>query len=59
MNEFLDNLKRQAALNPTLAVGVAAAAITAIAKLMNASSEARNSKTWHREVKRRERTSRS
>jgi hypothetical protein len=48
MNEFLENLKRQAEANPIVALGVAAGVVSAITHLMNASS-------WKREVARRER----
>lgn len=48
MNEFLENLKRQAAENPVLALGVAAGLITSISQLLNSTS-------WNLEVKRRRR----
>jgi len=54
MNDFVNNLKRQAEENPVFALGVAAGLITAIGKVINASSEAKNSKTWRQEVRRRE-----
>jgi hypothetical protein len=50
---FLDNLKRQAEENPVVALGVGAALITAISKLVTASSNSRNSKVWAQEVERR------
>ena len=53
MNEFLDNLRRQAEDQPMVAMGIGAAAITAIAKLLNAQTEHRNAKTWKKEVDRR------
>ena len=53
MNEFLTNLKRQAEENPMIALAAGAAVITAIAKFLGASSEARNSRSWRKEVKRR------
>lgn len=54
MNEFLENLKRQAAENPVLALGVAAGLITSISQLLNSTSNSRNSRAWNKEVKRRE-----
>lgn len=53
MNKFVENLKRQCEENPLVAVGVAAAALTAVAKLTQSANETRNSKTWAREVERR------
>lgn len=54
MNDFFTNLQRQAEENPVVALGVAAGLIGAISKLLNASADTRNSKSWKREVKRRE-----
>lgn len=53
MNEFIDNLKRQAAENPVVAVVVAAGLITAISKLVDSTGNARNSRAWAQEVRRR------
>jgi hypothetical protein len=53
MNEFLENLKRQAAENPVLALGVAAALLTAVSKVSNSHVNARNAKAWEKEVERR------
>jgi hypothetical protein len=53
MNEFLENLKRQASENPVFALGVAAGLIGAISKLIDSTGNARNSKAWDREVARR------
>lgn len=50
-------LKQQVEENPLLAAGIGAAILTGAAKLMNANTARKNSKTWSREVKRRERTS--
>ena len=50
MNEFLNNLKKQAEENPVLALAVAAALLTAGSKFMN-------SMAWKQEVARRIRTS--
>lgn len=54
MNRFIENLQRQAEENPVLAMGVAAGLITAISKLMDSRTSARNSTTWRREEMRRE-----
>jgi len=48
------NLKRQVEEQPLIALGVASAALSGVAKLMNANTQRKNSKTWNREVKRRE-----
>jgi hypothetical protein len=53
MNEFIENLKRQAEANPVLALGVAAGLITAISKLMDSSASMKNAKSWDRETMRR------
>lgn len=53
MSRFTDNLKNQVEDNPMLAVGVGAAAVTALSRLLKASTEHRNSKTWKKEVNRR------
>jgi len=53
VNEFFENLKRQAAENPIVALGVAAGLVTAVAKFMEANTESRNAKVWAREVNRR------
>lgn len=47
------NLKRQIEEQPLIALGVVSAALSGAAKLMNANSARRNSKTWKQEVKRR------
>lgn len=47
-------LKQQIEENPLLAAGVGAALLTAASKLMNANTARQNSKTWKREVNRRE-----
>jgi len=56
MHKFIDNLKKQAEENPILALGVGAAVATAASKLLHTASEARNSKTWAKEVDRRRMT---
>ena len=53
MKKYIDNLKRQAEDNPLLALGVGAALLTAVTKLINANTERNNAKTWEREVDRR------
>lgn len=53
MEKFLENLKAQAEANPVLAMGVAAGLLTAISKLMDANTNARNAKSWSRETQRR------
>lgn len=53
MNQFLENLQRQAEENPVLTLGVAAGLITSISKLIDASGNARNSRAWKQEVARR------
>lgn len=50
---FATNLKNAAIENPVLALGVAAAAVTATAKLINAANETSNSRTYKKEVNRR------
>ena len=40
--------------NPLLVIGVGAAATTAIAKLIESMASARNTRTWAKEVNRRE-----
>lgn len=57
MSRFVDNLKNQAEDNPMLAVGIGAAAVTAVTKLLNANTGRRNAKTWKKEVNRREKKS--
>ena len=58
MNEFLENLKKQVAENPMVALGVGAAFLTALSKFVNAGTESRNARAWDREVKRREKKDR-
>ena len=53
MEQFLANLKLQAEQNPIVALGVGAAVITAITKLIGMSVESRNSRAWAQEVARR------
>lgn len=51
------NLKRQIQENPIVAMGVGAALLNGAAKLMNANTARKNSKTWKQEVNRRDRKS--
>lgn len=53
MNEFLNNLKRQAQENPMLALAAGAAVLTVVTKLLGAGVDARNSRVWAQEVSRR------
>jgi len=53
MNKFLANLKREAEENPIVALGVTAALITAVSKLIDSSVDAKNAKAWQMEVARR------
>ena len=57
MKKFLANLRTQAEENPMVAVGVATAAAAVAAKLIDSMVSSRNSQTWAKEVKRRERKS--
>lgn len=47
------NLKRQIEEQPLIAAGIAATLLQGGAKLLNAVSASRNSKTWRKEVQRR------
>lgn len=47
------NLKRQIQDQPLVAAGIGAALLQGGAKLLNAVSTSRNSKTWRKEVQRR------
>lgn len=53
MNEFLENLKRQAEANPLLALGIATGLIAAVSKLMDSKSGMKNAASWDRETRRR------
>lgn len=50
-------LKAQVEENPLVAAGIGAALLSGAAKLLNANSARKNSTTWRREVKRREKNS--
>lgn len=47
-------LKEQVEDNPLIAAGIGVALLNGVAKLMQANTNRKNSKTWSREVKRRE-----
>lgn len=51
MNEFLENLKREATANPTIALGIATALIAASAKLIDAAGHAKGSAAYAKQVK--------
>lgn len=51
----MTNLKHQFEENPLLVIGVATGALLALAKVAETATDARNSKTWKKEVARRER----
>lgn len=57
MSKFVDNLKRQAEENPIVALGVGAAALTALSKLLDANTARVSAKTHAREIDRRVRKS--
>lgn len=57
MNRFLENLQRQAEDNPVVAMGVAAALLTALSKLNDSRVNSKNSNAWAKEVDRRDRMS--
>jgi hypothetical protein len=48
-------LKKQVEENPLLAAGIFAGVLTGASKLMNANTQRKNSKTWKKEVERRNR----
>lgn len=52
-SKFVQNLKRQAEENPVLVLGVAAAVVTATAKLIEANTQRSYAQTHAREVERR------
>ena len=51
-------LQEQLEDQPLVAAGICVALLSGCAKLMNANTARRNSKTWSREVERRERNKR-
>jgi hypothetical protein len=46
MNEFLENLKREATANPTMALGVTAGLLAAAAKLVDAVGSTRSKRAY-------------
>jgi hypothetical protein len=58
MHPFLVNLKRQAEENPIVALGVGAATLTALGKLIDALGHARGSNAYAKDVNRRIKKSR-
>lgn len=57
MNDFFNNLKREAAANPIVALGVATALLAAAGKFIEAAGHARGSAAYARDVDRRVRAS--
>lgn len=51
MNTFLENLKREAEANPTMAMGVAAALLSATAQLVNAHGKHKGSAAYAKYAK--------
>lgn len=54
MKQYLENLKAWSQENPGLALAGAATALIAVAKLIQVNTEYQNSKTWKKEVERRQ-----
>lgn len=46
MNQFLENLKREAEANPTMALGVAAGLLAAAAKFIDAAGSTRSKRAY-------------
>jgi hypothetical protein len=53
MNEFLENLKREASANPTVTLAVCAGLLTAASKLITAHGNAKGSIAYAKDVERR------
>lgn len=53
MDKFIDNLKREAENNPTVAIAVVAGLFTATAKLIEAHGHAKGSAAYAKDVERR------
>lgn len=53
MYPFLDNLKRQATANPMIALAAGATVLTAVTQFLGAAVNARNARSWAKEVARR------
>lgn len=50
MNRFFENLKREAEQNPTVALGIGAAFLTAVGKVIQAHGESAGSRAYARQV---------
>lgn len=53
MNEFLENLKREAAENPTVTLGIVTGLLLAAGKFVEASGHAKGSRAYAKDVERR------
>jgi hypothetical protein len=53
MEKVIDKIKQAWDENPLAVIAVGALAVTAAARIINATTEARNSHTWKKEVDRR------
>jgi hypothetical protein len=53
MNEFLENLKREASANPVVAIAVCAGLLTAASKFIEATGHAKGSAAYAKDVERR------
>lgn len=53
MNQFFENLKREAEANPTVALAVAAGLLTAAGQFVNAAGRYRGSNAFAKDVERR------
>lgn len=58
MNEFLENLKKQAEDNPVMALAVAAGLLTAAGKFVDSAGRYKGSAAFAKDVARRDRLSR-
>jgi hypothetical protein len=57
VNQFVENLKRSAQENPIATIAVAAVAVTAVAKLIDAAGHAQGSRAYAKQVNARVRKS--
>ena len=53
MNEFLENLKREASANPTMTLAVVGALLAGAAKLVDAAGHHKGSTAYAKDVERR------
>lgn len=53
MNQFLENLKREAEANPTIALAVVAGLLTAASKFIDAAGHHKGSTAYAKDVERR------